>query len=89
MRPVGDVLEVHMVLKGLVDFDAEMAKLEKTAEAKGAELARLDETMAAGSWSKVPDAVREQTTAKADALRVELDATREALAAFAALKAAQ
>ena len=86
---MGDVLEVYMVLKGLVDVEAEMAKLEKQAEAKAAELARLDETMAAASWSKVPEAVREQTTSKAETLRVELEALREALAAFEAIKAAQ
>ncbi len=86
---MGDALEVYMVLKGLVDLDAEMAKLEKQVEAKAGELARLDETMAAASWSKVPEAVREQTTGKAETLRVELDALREGLAAFEAIRAAQ
>jgi valyl-tRNA synthetase len=89
MRPLGDVLEVYMVLKGLVDLDAEMAKLEKNVEGKTAEYARLEETMAAPSWSKVPEAVREQTTGKAETLRVELEALREALAAFQDIKAAQ
>ncbi len=89
MRPVGDALEVHLVLRGLVDFDSEIAKLDKTAEAKGAELAKAEEAMAAPSWAKVPEAVREQTTAKAEALRVELEATRDALAAFRELRAAQ
>ena len=89
LRPVGDALEVHMVLRGLVDFDSEIAKLGRSVEAKAAELARLDEAMAAPSWAKVPEAVREQTTGKADGLRVELEALREGLAAFEALKASQ
>jgi hypothetical protein len=31
MRPVGDWAEVHMVLKGLLDLDAEIAKIEVCA----------------------------------------------------------
>jgi len=30
VRPVGDSVEVHLVLKGMVDLDAEIAKLDKS-----------------------------------------------------------
>jgi len=54
MRPVGDSAEVHLVLKGMVDLDAEIAKLEKSIASKTAELAKLKATMSAASWDKVP-----------------------------------
>ena len=54
MRPVGDSAELHLVLKGMVDLDAEIAKLEKSIASKTAELAKLTATMSAASWEKVP-----------------------------------
>ena len=53
MRPVGDLAEVHLVLKGMVDLDAEIAKLDKSVASKTAELAKLNATMTAASWDKV------------------------------------
>ena len=53
MRPVGDTAEVHLVLKGMVDLDAEIAKLDKSVASKTAELAKLKATMSAATWDKV------------------------------------
>ena len=53
MRPVGDSAEVHLVLKGMVDLDAEIAKLDKSVASKTAELAKLKATMSAATWDKV------------------------------------
>ena len=53
MRPVGDTAEVHLVLKGMVDLDAEIAKLDKSIASKTAELGKLKATMSAASWQKV------------------------------------
>lgn len=53
MRPVGDWAEVHMVLKGLLDLDAEIGKLEKSIDSKTVELKKIAEAIAAPSWDKV------------------------------------
>ena len=88
MRPVGDTAEVHLVLKGMVDLDAEIAKLEKSIASKTAEVNKLVATMNAASWAKVPPNVKEQTSAKHASVQVELASLTEALATFTAMKAA-
>lgn len=88
MRPVGDSAEVHLVLKGMVDLDAEIAKLEKSIASKTAELAKLKATMSAASWDKVPANVKEQTTSKHASVEVELTSLSAALETFKELKAA-
>jgi len=88
MRPVGDSAEVHLVLKGMVDLDAEIAKLEKSIASKTGELSKLKTSMAAPSWEKVPENVKEQTCSKHVSLEIEVGVLSSALDTFTELKAA-
>jgi valyl-tRNA synthetase len=59
-------LEIYVVLEGLVDFDAERARLDKEREKKAADLERLEKKLAnEGFLSKADSAVVEKTRASA------------------------
>jgi valyl-tRNA synthetase len=76
-----------MVLLGLLDLDAEIAKVNKSIASKEGEVTKIKGQMAAPSWGKVPDAVKEQTAAKMASTEVEVEALRKALESFSLLKA--
>jgi len=60
-----DQLQVHIMLKGLVNFEEEVAKLEKQLETKVAPaMERLRSKIEAPGYSKVPDKVKESNQQK-------------------------
>lgn len=74
VKLVDESYEVHMVLAGVVDLDAEVAKLEAAAEEKRIVIADYERKMQADGYeARVPIKVRERNSAALDKYRAELD----------------
>lgn len=80
-------LSVYLDLAGVVDFDAELAKLEaKAAEARQRSRRHADKMQMDGYEHKVPERVRMKTVEQRDAAERELATVTEAMGRLAALR---
>lgn len=87
MLTVSAHCEAHILLKGFIDVDKEVAKLEAKKESLGTQLKKLIEAAAVhGYETKVPDDVRAQKAEKMTELSVEIDRLTTALATLATMK---
>jgi valyl-tRNA synthetase len=78
---------VHMMLKGMINVDGEVKKIDKKADLLKKSLKSLEDKMNAPSYTdKVPEAVRDQNTQKAVALRLELSQLTDAIARLQKMK---
>lgn len=81
---VSDKCEVHLLLKGLIDPEKEIAKMEKKLVFLGDTKAKLDQSMAAADYAtKVPAEVQAanseklmQTTNEIQKLEIAMDALK-------------
>jgi len=77
---VNDKVAVFVVLKGLVDAEKEIAKLEKKKEEMAKTLGKLREAAAAAGYEeKVPEAVRKEKAEKMDQLEGEMRRIEEGI----------
>jgi valyl-tRNA synthetase len=81
-------VEVHIFLKGLIDPDAEVKKLEKRLKESESQLESLDKRMKAPQYDdKVPAAVKQANTERLGKLGQEIEAIKQAIEKFKAMKA--
>ncbi|XP_019342548.2 valine--tRNA ligase [Alligator mississippiensis] len=81
-----DRCTVHLLLKGLIDVEKEVGKLEGRRAELLRQVERLHERLAAPGYSaKVPPQVKEADAAKLAQMEAELHKTDEALATFQTL----
>ena len=77
---VNDKVAAFVVLKGLVDAEKEIAKLEKKMEEMARTLGKLKEAAAApGYEEKVPEAVRKEKQEKMEQLEGEMKRIEEGI----------
>eukprot|EP00271_Cylindrocystis_brebissonii_P006439 TRINITY_DN19235_c0_g2_i1.p1 TRINITY_DN19235_c0_g2~~TRINITY_DN19235_c0_g2_i1.p1 ORF type:complete len:1187 (-),score=295.38 TRINITY_DN19235_c0_g2_i1:219-3779(-) len=89
VKIVDDTVAAHLLLRGIVDPEAEIVKLEKKREeTKRFEEALLKKTSAVGYSEKVPAAVQVENNAKAAKFAAELSSIEEALRNFEKLRSA-
>ncbi|XP_013145718.1 PREDICTED: valine--tRNA ligase isoform X2 [Papilio polytes] len=78
---VSDKIEVHLVLKGLIDPQKEIAKLEKKKELLSQTVNKLQQAMAATDYSvKVPTEVQKNNNEKLSQSQGELEKLNKAMA---------
>jgi len=78
---------VHVLVKGMVDLDDEIAKIEKKLEAVKLSADKLQKTMAQSSYEEViPENVRAVNTEKMRTLEVEIATLSQSQDMFAKLK---
>lgn len=77
---VSDKIEVHLVLKGLIDPQKELTKLEKKKEALSQTITKLQQAMAADDYStKVPAEVQKTNSEKLAQSQGEIDRLQAAM----------
>ncbi|CAG4959183.1 unnamed protein product [Parnassius apollo] len=77
---VSDKIEVHLVLKGLIDPQKEIAKIEKKKEALSQTINKLQQAMAAEDYTvKVPTEVQKSNTEKLSQSQGELERLNKAV----------
>eukprot|EP00741_Cyanophora_paradoxa_P007479 tig00001130_g7234.t1 len=86
MRPVNETCELHLVLKGMVDFEKEIKALEKKKETLNKSIDTARKRAAGPQYDKVPANVREADAARLAASEAELEAVCKAIANFASLR---
>eukprot|EP00794_Sanderia_malayensis_P015714 gene15714-17299_t len=78
---VGEKCEVYLHIKGLVDIDKEIAKLEKKLSSTESQLCKLIEAMGIEDYDmKVPENVRKQNNEKSTQLTTEAEKIKRAIA---------
>ncbi|KAK4704184.1 valyl-tRNA synthetase, partial [Phenoliferia sp. Uapishka_3] len=84
---VSPELSVSLLLKGVINVDAEVAKAEKKRAFAQLGLAKLKEGMSAPDYeTKKPENVREKEATKAHDLEVEIDSLASSIESFLRLK---
>ncbi|KAJ0176412.1 hypothetical protein K1T71_007591 [Dendrolimus kikuchii] len=77
---VSDKIEVHLVLKGLIDPQKEMTKLEKKKETLSQTIIKLQQAIAAGDYAtKVPIEVQKTNTEKLSQSQGEIERLEAAI----------
>ncbi|CAK1580629.1 unnamed protein product [Parnassius mnemosyne] len=77
---VSDKIEVHLVLKGLIDPQKEIAKIEKKKEALSQTISKLQQAMTAEDYTvKVPTEVQKSNTEKLSQSQGELERLNKAV----------
>lgn len=72
--------QIHLVLKGLIEIDKELGKLQKKKEQLEVTINRLDQSMAAADYTtKVPIDIQEINTEKLSQSRSEIDRINSAM----------
>jgi valyl-tRNA synthetase len=75
--------ELHVVLRGSVDADQEIAKLKKKYEATDKQLATLQKRRTGADYEKkVPESIREEETKKYETLKAELENINKTITNF-------
>eukprot|EP00297_Palpitomonas_bilix_P001677 CAMPEP_0113873040 /NCGR_PEP_ID=MMETSP0780_2-20120614/3548_1 /TAXON_ID=652834 /ORGANISM="Palpitomonas bilix" /LENGTH=1005 /DNA_ID=CAMNT_0000858639 /DNA_START=106 /DNA_END=3123 /DNA_ORIENTATION=- /assembly_acc=CAM_ASM_000599 len=83
MRPVNESVQAFLMLKGFIDVKKELAQLaKKAAQLQKTKDGLLKKMEAPTYMEKVPEKVREQNTAKAEAYSQELEAIEKAIKQF-------
>jgi len=76
-------LEVHVLLKGIVDFSKELTRMQKEVKVIGERLEKLKAKMAKPDYAlRCPQATQDEEQAKAGAMEGELAAIAAAMAQF-------
>ncbi|KAJ3073249.1 hypothetical protein HDU98_001931 [Podochytrium sp. JEL0797] len=87
VTPVSGDCNVHLLVKGMVDFDAEIKKLEASKAKASSALAELNKKMGAADYEKkVKPEVQETNATKKTTLETELVTLANAIKNFASLK---
>jgi valyl-tRNA synthetase len=86
MEVADEAITAAVQLRGLIDADAEIARLSKQLPKKDSQLAALNARMAADSWEKVPEEIKAKVTADTQRLSDEVAAIHQAIKAMEALK---
>ncbi|KAL0838552.1 hypothetical protein ABMA28_016658 [Loxostege sticticalis] len=77
---VSDKIEVHLVLKGLIDPQKEIAKMEKKKEALSQTISKLQQAMAADDYTtKVPAEVQKSNSEKLTQSQGEIERLQAAM----------
>lgn len=75
--------EIHVLLRGLVDADQEIAKLKKKLETTDKQLQTLQKRRTGADYAtKVPENIREEETKKYESLQAEVDNINKTIANF-------
>ena len=82
MRPVNDIVDGYILLKGMVDVAKEVAALEKKKKDHQKSLETLEAKMAKPQYNKTPAEVQEQNTKKLATLQEELKGFDKAIENF-------
>lgn len=86
VKVVDDNISIHLNLKGVVDFDAEIKKLRKQLDSNLLpQIERLEQKIASDGFSKVPDSVKEKTKQMLEEARGTAEVTQKAIADFEAM----
>jgi valyl-tRNA synthetase len=81
-------VEIHIFLKGLIDPDVEVKKLEKKLGESTTQLENLEKKMKVPLYEdKVPAAVKQSNTERVGKLNQEIEAIKQAIEKFKAMKA--
>ncbi|XP_073975140.1 valyl-tRNA synthetase [Rhodnius prolixus] len=80
---VSDKCEIFLVLKGLIDFNKEMAKLEKKEESINQIIQKLETAMASEDYQKVPEDVQKINSEKLNQNKCELSRVKDAMSILA------
>eukprot|EP00002_Diphylleia_rotans_P039329 TRINITY_DN909_c0_g1_i2.p1 TRINITY_DN909_c0_g1~~TRINITY_DN909_c0_g1_i2.p1 ORF type:complete len:1026 (+),score=250.34 TRINITY_DN909_c0_g1_i2:57-3134(+) len=83
---INDSCNVHIMLKGLIDIDAEIVKLEKKLSALETNYASVFAKTQAAGYEKVPENVRKQNSEKLTSLEQEIASVKDAITKFQSLK---
>lgn len=87
MLTVSAHCEAHILLKGMIDIDKEMEKLEGKKDTLGKQLKKLQEAAAAPTYTeKVPEEVRIKNQEKMTQLSTEMERLTTALATMSTIK---
>ncbi|PRP77992.1 hypothetical protein PROFUN_14080 [Planoprotostelium fungivorum] len=70
---INENTQAYMTVKGMVNVEEEISKLEKKKEKTEGDRAKLLKTTQAAAYSKVPEAKKAENTAKLDSLQQEID----------------
>ncbi|KAJ6627764.1 Valine--tRNA ligase [Pseudolycoriella hygida] len=73
--------EIHLMLKGLIEIDKELAKMQKKKEQLEGTILKLDQSMAAADYTvKVPIDIQESNTEKLSQAKCEIERINSAMA---------
>ncbi|KAJ3282895.1 hypothetical protein HDU79_009593 [Rhizoclosmatium sp. JEL0117] len=87
VSPVSGDCNVYLLVKGMVDFDAEITKLQASKAKAATALADLTKKMSAADYkTKVKQEVQETNSSKKSALETELETLSAAIKNFEGLK---
>ncbi|PVD22509.1 hypothetical protein C0Q70_18323 [Pomacea canaliculata] len=87
MQTVSALCEAHIMLKGVIDVDKEVTKLEGKKDTLGKQLKKLQDASTVPDYqTKVPEEVRTQNSEKMNQLSIEIDRLSTALATLATMK---
>lgn len=85
-KPEGSVVEfidencvVHTVLKGYLNLESEMKKLEKNKEELTRGISKLKDLMNSKNYEKVPDNVKQQNSEKLSKYKLDIETTEKAM----------
>jgi len=77
---VNDEVNVHIMLKGVIDFEKELKKVEKNMKDLTVKLAQLEKKMTIGDYAaKVPQNVQQADGEKCESLRSEINESQKAI----------
>lgn len=77
---------VHVLVKGKVDIDAELSKLMAKVDLNGAALAKIETQRASADWEKTPAEVQQTALEREQNLTAEKQALLAAKATFESLR---
>ena len=83
---VSATIQVHLLVRGLVDVDQELSKLAKKLTLNDTQLQRTEALTQKPEWSKTPEDVRASTQQRLDDLQAEKAALLQAQANFERLR---
>ena len=83
---VNDKCEIGLDLKGIIDIEKEISKLESKVEQLSNTIKGLEGKMAKPTYAKVPEQVKEKDQAKLTSNKSELEKTRQAIENFKKMK---
>ena len=84
---VSSTIQVHVLVRGLVDVDQELSKLAKKLTLTETQLSRTQALTQKPEWSKTPEDVRTSTQNRIDDLLAEKKALEQARVNFESLRA--
>jgi valyl-tRNA synthetase len=83
---IDETLSVYVILKGYLNIETEMKKLEKNKDELMKAVVKLEESMKSKNYDKVPEAVKIANVEKVSKYKADIDVTEKAMESLKLLK---